>query len=71
MNQAISVNTMISLHITMVFHDQSIVIEDAIHRLNQELSYMNLGEICIHTGPIIRKEEVYEYMSIKDRPGIA
>ena len=53
--------------ITMVFHDQSIVIEDAINNLDQELSYMNLSEMCIHTGPIIRKEEVYEYMSIKER----
>ncbi len=53
--------------ITMVFHDQSIVIEDAINKLDQELSYMNLNEMCIHTGPIIRKEEVYEYMSIKER----
>ena len=53
--------------ITMVFHDQSVGIDDEIHKLNMELSYMNLSGMCIHTGPIIRKEEIYEYMSIKER----
>lgn len=53
--------------ITMVFHDQSILIEEEIHKLDQELSYMNLGDLCIHTGPIIRREEIYEYMPIKER----
>ena len=53
--------------ITMVFHDQSIPITEAVHRLDQELSYLNLNDICIHTGPIIRKEEIYEYMSVLER----
>lgn len=38
--------------ITIVFHDQSILIEEEIHKLDQELSYMNLGDLCIHTGPL-------------------
>lgn len=35
--------------------------------MNQELSYLNLDNLCIHTGPIIRREEIYETMSIKER----
>lgn len=53
--------------ITMVFHDQSTRIEEEIHKLDQELSYMNLSDLCIHTGLIIRREEIYEYMPIKER----
>ena len=45
----------------MVFHDQNYDISAAISALNQELSYLVPADICIHTGPIIRKEEIYEY----------
>ena len=53
--------------ITMVFHDQSIDIQPAISKLNTELSYLDLDNLCIHTGPIIRKEEIYKDMDISDR----
>lgn len=53
--------------ITMVFHNQRNNIQPAIAKLNTELSYLNLNNICIHTGPIIRKEEIYSYMSIIER----
>ena len=53
--------------ITMVFHDQSEDIQPAISKLNQELSYLSLDNLCIHTGPIIRKEEIYVNMSIDER----
>lgn len=53
--------------ITMVFHDQSIDIQPAIGKLNTELSYLDLDNLCIHTGPIIRKEEIYTEMDIQDR----
>ena len=53
--------------ITMVFHDQSNDIQPAIGKLNAELSYLGLDNICIHTGPIIRKEEIYKDMEILDR----
>lgn len=53
--------------ITMVFHDQSIDIQPAIGKLNTELSYLGLDNLCIHTGPIIRKEEIYTEMDIQDR----
>jgi hypothetical protein len=45
--------------ITMVFHDQSQAITDAVQKLDQELSYMDLNDLCIHTGPIVRREETY------------
>lgn len=53
--------------ITMVFHDQRIDIGPAVARLDQELSYLDLAGLCIHTGPIIRKEEIYKDMSINER----
>ena len=69
MNPAILENTIIILPriITMVFHDQNENIQSAISKLNQELSYLNLNNLCIHTGPIIRKEEIYTHMSIEER----
>ena len=51
----------------MVFHDQSKSIADSVAKLNQELSYMNLDWLCIHTGPIIRMEEIYNVMTKKER----
>ena len=53
--------------ITMVFHDQSASITAALDRLEQEMSYLSLPNHCIHTGPIIRKEEDYALMSIQER----
>jgi len=53
--------------ITMVFHDQDKSIQPAVEKLNLELSYMNMDNLCIHTGPIIRKEESYNNMDIKER----
>lgn len=53
--------------IAMVFHDQDNDIQQAISKLNRELSYLNLNNLCIHTGPIIRKEEIYTHMSIEER----
>ena len=53
--------------ITMVFHNQQEDIQSAISKLNQELSYLSLDNLCIHTGPIIRKEEIYVNMSVDER----
>ena len=53
--------------ITMIFHNQAIEIHDQIKRLDKELSYLGLNNICIHTGPIIRREEIYKEMSIIER----
>ena len=51
----------------MVFHNQQEDIQSAISKLNQQLSYLNLDNLCIHTGPIIRKEEIYVNMSVDER----
>ncbi|MBO5607272.1 MAG: DUF3800 domain-containing protein [Treponema sp.] len=53
--------------ITMVFHDQAVDIQNEIAHLNDELSYLGLNDLCIHTGPIIRKEEVYVNMDVFER----
>lgn len=53
--------------ITMVFHDQTQGIQESIDILNQELAHLGLNNLCIHTGPIIRKEEIYTRMDIKTR----
>lgn len=53
--------------ITMVFHDQSEDIQESISKLNQELSYLGIEDTCIHTGPIIRREEIYSEMDIPER----
>ncbi|MCR5756106.1 MAG: DUF3800 domain-containing protein [Acetatifactor sp.] len=53
--------------ITMVFHDQRNDIQSAINKLNVELSYLGFDNICIHTGPIIRMEEIYEGIDIFSR----
>ena len=51
----------------MIFHDQSIDIQSSITKLNQELSFLGLDNICIHTGPIIRKKEIYSEMTVDER----
>ena len=53
--------------ITMVFHDQAIPISEAVARLDRELDYIGLERHCIHTGPIIRKEENYTLMTLDQR----
>lgn len=53
--------------ITMVFHNQSNDISGNIQRLDEALSYLGLKNHCIHTGPIIRKEEDYKYLSVQER----
>ena len=53
--------------ITMVFHNQEQSIESAIQKLNTELNYIHLDGLCLHTGPIIRKEEAYASMPLDER----
>lgn len=53
--------------ITMVFHNQDASIVSALDHLEKELSYLPLMNHCIHTGPIIRKEENYPLMTIPER----
>ena len=53
--------------ITMVFHNQDVNIQENILHLETELSYLGLKNLCIHTGPIIRKEEIYKEMDVVER----
>lgn len=53
--------------IAMVFHDQEIPISNAVTNLDRELDYIGLERHCIHTGPIIRKEENYSFLSVDNR----
>jgi len=53
--------------ITMVFHDQSADIRKQINRLDFELEQLGIRNLCIHTGPIIRREEIYTDMTISER----
>ena len=49
--------------VAMVFHDQDVDISEPIKKLNRELQFLKLDNTCIHTGPIIRKEEIYTGLS--------
>lgn len=53
--------------ITMVFHNQNVDIQENIQHLDTELSHLGLKNLCIHTGPIIRKEEIYKEMDVVER----
>ena len=53
--------------ITMVFHDQSSDISAPILKLEQDLRARGFPNHCVHTGPIIRRENEYAYLSIEER----
>ncbi len=43
--------------IAMVFHEQSNSIQEPVEYLEEQLTRLGLENHCLHTGPIIRKEE--------------
>ncbi len=52
--------------VAMVFHDQNNSIREPMEYLERELARLGLANHCIHTGPIIRKEEdMVEHMPTK------
>ncbi len=53
--------------ITMVFHDQSMDISKPIAKLNQNLANHGFPNHCVHTGPIIRRENEYEFETLQTR----
>ena len=53
--------------ITMVFHDQSVDISTPITKLEADLSNRGFPNQCVHTGPIIRRENEYEFETIETR----
>lgn len=54
--------------ISMVFHDQNTDISKPLHALSSQLSSIGYSpNHCIHTGPIIRRENEYEYEDLETR----
>ena len=54
--------------ITMIFHNQGNDLTNQTHKFNQELLQLGFqSNHCVHSGPIIRKESPYEYLTIKER----
>lgn len=53
--------------VTMVFHNQKASLKEPMEYLDRELSLLGLRNHCIHTGPMIRKEEEYSTMDYLER----
>lgn len=56
--------------VTMLFHNQSANIVPEIMKLDSSLAIRGYDKHCLHTGPLIRKEEVYKFMTIDERKHI-
>ena len=53
--------------VTMVFHNQENDISEQIKKLNNDLAMMNLSGHTIHTNPLVRREQNYEFMEQPER----
>ena len=53
--------------VTMVFHNQDKNISNHVEKLNNGLSLINLKDHTIHTNPLVRREDNYEYMEQPER----
>ena len=49
--------------VSLVLHDQSNPIDGQVHELDTAFSAMGLPSLCFHAGPLIRREDGYQYMS--------
>ena len=49
--------------VSLVLHDQSDAIDGLVRELDSAYDSMGLSNLCFHAGPIIRREEGYEYMN--------
>lgn len=56
--------------ITMVMHNQDVDISNEIDKLNTSLKNCEMSDICIHTEPLIRKEESFANIHPNDRRAI-
>lgn len=50
--------------VTMILHNQNMDITTNISALESHLKNLNFGYNAVHTGPIIRREEIYKTMLI-------
>lgn len=53
--------------VSMVLHDQSEDVQREISGLNERLTYSGYANHTIHTGPLIRREQVYKDDLMEDR----
>ncbi len=53
--------------VSMVFHNQATDISEEIHKLKESLRMAGFHLEYIHTGPVIRREEVFSGYSIDER----
>lgn len=53
--------------VTFVFHNQSISINEQVLKLEQSVKASGFDLEYIHTGPVIRREQVFEKYSIDER----
>ena len=51
----------------MIFHDQKYNIDNEVTQLEQSLSQSGTGIEYIHTGPVIRREDIFKNLSLDDR----
>lgn len=53
--------------VTFVFHNQDNAIEEQVSKLNESVRASGFNVEYIHTGPVIRREEVFQRYSIDER----
>lgn len=53
--------------VALVFHDQSIDINNNIESLEEHLKMLGYPRHAVHTGPLIRRESVYRNDLMEDR----
>jgi len=53
--------------VTLVIHEQNNDITEQVKNLNRNLENINVKIQAIHTAPLIRREEVYRHLDVKER----
>lgn len=53
--------------VTIVFHDQAVSIQDDFNLLDQQIKNLGYPPHALHAGPLIRRENVYQYESREKR----
>ena len=53
--------------VSCIFHDQSVDISEHLNRLEMSLAHLGLSGLCLHAGPLIRREERFKDMDIQIR----
>ncbi|MGN0311683.1 MAG: DUF3800 domain-containing protein [Lachnospiraceae bacterium] len=53
--------------VTMVFHDQAVDISQEIERLEESIRDSGFDLEYIHTGPVIRREQIFSAYSLEER----